>query len=170
MYKGIICNETAMGCYWTWILQLQPEKDNSPLKRDHREAFQETADVFAAGWRRKTCARLWKMALIILGMNIAQRGGELPVWRSCTISAGPAQFHGAFSLTFVHLCSRAPQTYLGSVPFHAWPQVPSLLSHLTAAREQPTAFSTSVLSAFVLVLSVLWQRNNLDRFVGCLAC
>lgn len=64
---------------------------------------------------------------------------------------------------------------LGSVPFHGRPLVASLLWCLRAARWWPTGthwylgFSISVLPPFVLVLSVLWKRNSLDKFVGCLA-
>ena len=112
-----------------------------------------------------------KTALIILGTNVAQKGV-----RNCRCREA-AQFRT--DCTFLHPCSGTPWICLqgpGSVPLPTGPWVAALLRCLTAACQWPPGtgwclgFSTSALSALLLVLSVLRKKNDLDKFVGCLAC
>lgn len=118
------------------------------------------------------------MALIIFGINSAQTGD-----RNC-YCGGAAQFltgipafHAALSCTFLCLlkdCSDIPAE-TRAVSCSSCDLRSLLCSHVLQQQDDDPqeligiwAFP-SVLSAFVLVLSVLWERNDPDKCVCCLA-
>lgn len=95
---------SVIGLLWAaagWVLQL---KGNSPTALSLWKGFGETPDLFLACWRKKICVRLWKMALIILGINNAQKGD-----RNCYCGGaaefliGIPAFYAALSCTFLCL-------------------------------------------------------------------
>lgn len=102
-----------MGCYWLWVLQLKPEKGNSPTALSLWKGFWETTDLFLACWRKKTCMRLWKKwHWLCLELTVHRKETDTAIveelqnsWQEFLLFMQPC--HVPFSI-----CSRTPQTFL----------------------------------------------------------
>lgn len=91
-------------------------------------------DLLSACWEEARCVKLWKIALIMLGICTTQKRDALPALRSCPVSAG--LLFTFCKSTSLHL-SPYSQMHLqrsGQCPLHVWPQVTSLWCCLAAAR------------------------------------
>lgn len=118
------------------------------------------------------------MALIIFGINSAQKGDRSCCCRGAAeFLIGFPAFHAALSCTFLCLLkvssgipaetravSRSMCDLRSLLCCHVLQQQDDDLQELTGTWASP-----SVLSAFLLVLSVLWKRNDPDKCVRCLA-
>lgn len=129
-----------MGCYSMWVLQLQPEKGNSPTALSLWKRFWETTDLFLACWRKKMCESVENGIDYFWNWQCTERRQELLLWSSCRIP----DRNSFFSCSLVMYLSLSAKGLLrhscrdqGSVLLHVWPQVTSLLSCLTAARWWP---------------------------------